>query len=272
MKMLYSRLSPLALCLLPELLAASSINHVRRDDCAGFATASNPGDTCESFAEQWRISVERLKELNPSVDCDDFDDYGFYCINEGLDDEDYNQTSSPSASSDVTSTTTSTSTMATPTTSAEDGTTSTTDATSTSTSTSETETATDAASTTDTDADATPTSDDADTTPTGGAHLQAAPGLVGAAASSLICTTQITSLHASLITSLNKPTTSKTLLQPSLLLSQKLMRNLAFMDGDKRDNLLAADVVLRGEGWFLSNVPRDIQDRRLGSLMLSLGS
>ncbi|KAL4800378.1 hypothetical protein BDV19DRAFT_352878 [Aspergillus venezuelensis] len=180
----YTNLAPLALCLLPNVLATSSTPNSRRDDsvsgdgddCAGFATASNPGDTCESFAEQWNISVARLEELNPSVDCDDFDDQGFYCVNTGLDDED-------DSTSTSTSTSTTTTASATPTSSADDESTTTTDTESTSTSTSTTES--DEASSTDSDADATPTSDDADT-PTGAANLQAAPGLIGAAASSLI--------------------------------------------------------------------------------------
>ncbi|KAF3482806.1 uncharacterized protein GIQ15_02130 [Arthroderma uncinatum] len=35
----------------------------------GTVAAANPGDTCESFAKQWHISIETFKMLNPDATC-----------------------------------------------------------------------------------------------------------------------------------------------------------------------------------------------------------
>ena len=162
--MLSLNLTTLALCLVLPALATS---HVRRDDCAGFATGASLGDTCESFADNWHISLDTLKELNPGLDCDDFDDQGLYCINEG---DEASSSSVPSASTS-TSTSASASTSTAASTSASNAT-STTDATSTPTPTND-------------DAGATPTSDEEDAEPTNGAQMQA-PGFFGVAVGSLL--------------------------------------------------------------------------------------
>lgn len=154
--MLSLNLTTLALCLVLPALATS---RVRRDDCAGFATGASLGDTCESFADNWHISLDTLKELNHGLDCDDFDDQGLYCINEG---DEASSSSVPSASA---STSTAASTSA-------SNATSTTDATSTPTPTND-------------DADATPTSDEEEAEPTNGAQMQA-PGFFGFAVGSLL--------------------------------------------------------------------------------------
>ncbi|KAM0542840.1 hypothetical protein ACHAPJ_012620 [Fusarium lateritium] len=48
-------------------------------DC-GFSTSADGGDTCESFAGSWGLSVDALKLLNPDVSCPDIDTDGFYCV------------------------------------------------------------------------------------------------------------------------------------------------------------------------------------------------
>lgn len=164
--MLSLNLTTLVLCLVLPALATS---HVRHDDCAGFATGASLGDTCESFADNWHISLDTLKELNPGLDCDDFDDQGLYCINEG---DEASSSSVPSASTSTsTSASASASTSTAASTSASNAT-STTDATSTPTPTND-------------DADATPTSDEEDAEPTNGAQMQA-PAFFGVAVGSLL--------------------------------------------------------------------------------------
>jgi hypothetical protein len=52
-------------------------------ECNGFGSASNPGDTCESFAKQWKITVDELKRLNPDVRCPDLEYRNYpYCLRE----------------------------------------------------------------------------------------------------------------------------------------------------------------------------------------------
>ncbi|KAL4904079.1 hypothetical protein BDW74DRAFT_168540 [Aspergillus multicolor] len=71
--------SAVALSLLPELLAARSIPVQRSVDCT-FDIAASSGDSCESFASGWGLSVDDLKSLNPGLDCDNFDDFADYCV------------------------------------------------------------------------------------------------------------------------------------------------------------------------------------------------
>ncbi|KAL4756032.1 LysM peptidoglycan-binding domain-containing protein [Aspergillus foveolatus] len=72
--------SAVVLSLLPELLAARSIPLVkRRVDCS-FSIAASSGDSCESFAASWGISVDDSKLLNPGLDCTRFDDFADYCV------------------------------------------------------------------------------------------------------------------------------------------------------------------------------------------------
>ncbi|SPJ71097.1 uncharacterized protein FTOL_00825 [Fusarium torulosum] len=65
--------------LLPQLSYALSIPSRRAVDC-GFSTSANSGDTCESFASSWGLTVDELKSLNPGVSCPKIDTDGFYCV------------------------------------------------------------------------------------------------------------------------------------------------------------------------------------------------
>ncbi|KAL3954153.1 hypothetical protein ACCO45_012109 [Purpureocillium lilacinum] len=94
--------SALALALLPELLAARYVRNARRGVDCTFATGANPGDTCDSFASNWGISVEQLKSLNPGVDCGKFDGTKEYCV---LGDENNEEPTKASTSSKVVQTT-----------------------------------------------------------------------------------------------------------------------------------------------------------------------
>lgn len=72
----------LTLALLPGLIAARSIGNTfsRRgvDRCVGIAPST--GDTCETFAGNWGITVDDLKSQNPDLDCSNFDDEAEYCV------------------------------------------------------------------------------------------------------------------------------------------------------------------------------------------------
>ncbi|KAL4768030.1 hypothetical protein BDW60DRAFT_211419 [Aspergillus nidulans var. acristatus] len=72
--------SAVVLSLLPELLAARSIPLVKRGVDCSFSIAASSGDSCESFAASWGISVDDLKLLNPGLDCTKFDDFADYCV------------------------------------------------------------------------------------------------------------------------------------------------------------------------------------------------
>jgi hypothetical protein len=77
-------------------------------DChGGFGVASNPGDTCESFAKQWKITVDELKRLNPGVTCPDLPYINdTYCVRESekTTTSDSSESSSSSSSSSIGST------------------------------------------------------------------------------------------------------------------------------------------------------------------------
>jgi hypothetical protein len=66
------------------LAALSLLAPALASDCKGFGVASNPGDTCESFAKQWKTTVDELKRLNPGITCPDLPYINdTYCVNEG---------------------------------------------------------------------------------------------------------------------------------------------------------------------------------------------
>lgn len=107
--------SALALALLPELLAARSIGNVfarRGVDCS-FATAPSSGDTCESFADSWGVTVDQLKSINPDLDCAKFDDSIEYCVSGEVNDDEPTKTITTSKAFETTTTLTSSSTEAT---------------------------------------------------------------------------------------------------------------------------------------------------------------
>ncbi|CAG8890309.1 unnamed protein product [Penicillium egyptiacum] len=106
--------STIALALLPGLLEAHSIGNpiVRRGVDCSFATAANPGDTCDDFADTWGISVDQFKSLNPGLDCGIFDDSQEYCVLGGVTEDDDSATTSKIVES-TTSVTTSASTTST---------------------------------------------------------------------------------------------------------------------------------------------------------------
>ncbi|RJE19225.1 LysM domain protein [Aspergillus sclerotialis] len=110
--MLYIK-STIALGLLPQLLAARSIGHVRRSVECSFSTAANSGDTCESFASDWGISVDTLKSLNPDLDCDNFDESVNYCVMGTVTSGDNSTTTSSTTAPSITKATTSTNSLTT---------------------------------------------------------------------------------------------------------------------------------------------------------------
>jgi hypothetical protein len=85
-------------------------------DCnGGFGVASNPGDTCESFAKQWKITVDELKRLNPDVTCPELEYRNdTYCVRESEKTSSGSDSSSSSSAESVLVSTT-TSASATPT-------------------------------------------------------------------------------------------------------------------------------------------------------------
>jgi hypothetical protein len=103
----------LALVLLPELLAARSIGNAsprRGVDCS-FTIAPSSGDTCETFADGWGITVNDLKSINLDLDCANVDNEAEYCVSgEASDDEPTTTTSTTKAAKTTTAVTTSSST------------------------------------------------------------------------------------------------------------------------------------------------------------------
>lgn len=69
----------LAVGLLPQLPSALHIPSRRAVDC-GFATSADSGATCSSFADEWGLTVDELKSLNPGIRCPDIDTDGLYCV------------------------------------------------------------------------------------------------------------------------------------------------------------------------------------------------
>jgi LysM repeat protein len=113
--------SALALALLPELLAARSIGNAffRRDIDCSFTVAPSSGDTCETFADSWGITVNALKSINPDLDCAKFDDSVDYCVSGQANDDEPTKTTTTSKAAETTTTVTtssSTETTQTPTT------------------------------------------------------------------------------------------------------------------------------------------------------------
>ncbi|KAF3482204.1 uncharacterized protein GIQ15_04963 [Arthroderma uncinatum] len=63
-------------------LLSASAAYAKGAPCRGFAVApSDDKDTCENFAKRWHITVDRLKELNPDVNCPNLDQNTVYCVN-----------------------------------------------------------------------------------------------------------------------------------------------------------------------------------------------
>ncbi|KAJ5131496.1 uncharacterized protein N7515_007535 [Penicillium bovifimosum] len=104
--------SALTLALLPELLAARSIGNTfspRGVDCS-FTIAPSSGDTCETFADSWGITVNDLTSINPGLDCANFNVEAEYCVSgKASDDEPTTTTTTTKAVETATAVTTSSS-------------------------------------------------------------------------------------------------------------------------------------------------------------------
>ncbi|OQE25083.1 hypothetical protein PENSTE_c006G06425 [Penicillium steckii] len=105
---MYGR-SALILALFPELLAARSIGNVfaRRGVDCDFETAPGSGDTCQSFADSWGVTVDQLKSINPGLDCNNFDDSIEYCVSGEVNNEQPITTTTTSKTVETTTMTTS---------------------------------------------------------------------------------------------------------------------------------------------------------------------
>ncbi|KAJ3471900.1 hypothetical protein MRS44_001999 [Fusarium solani] len=66
----------------------------------GFATSADSGATCSSFADEWGLTVDELKSLNPGISCPDIDTDGLYCV-VGTDNDDEPTTVVPSSTARV---------------------------------------------------------------------------------------------------------------------------------------------------------------------------
>ncbi|KAF4943987.1 hypothetical protein FGADI_13004 [Fusarium gaditjirri] len=66
---------------LPYTLAMPS----RRDVNCKYATYPLPGQTCSTFAEDWSMTLEELKALNPDLGCPKLDPDGNYCVDGTVD-------------------------------------------------------------------------------------------------------------------------------------------------------------------------------------------
>ncbi|KAL4860604.1 hypothetical protein BDV12DRAFT_181330 [Aspergillus spectabilis] len=102
--MLFSKPTLITLSLLPSLLSASGLGNLnaytRRAaevDCIG-RVAARTNDSCERYARSFKLTIDELLALNPGLDCDHWDDQGYYCI------EARNATVSDSTSSNSTTT------------------------------------------------------------------------------------------------------------------------------------------------------------------------
>lgn len=62
--------------LIPGLACALS----RRAVECSFTTSAAKGDTCESFASTWGLSVDSLQQLNPGIICPGLDMSKLYCV------------------------------------------------------------------------------------------------------------------------------------------------------------------------------------------------
>jgi hypothetical protein len=69
----------LAAALIPGTVFAWP-TQVRRGVECGFSTSPDSGETCETFSNNWGISVGDLKGLNPGIDCPDLDINNLYCV------------------------------------------------------------------------------------------------------------------------------------------------------------------------------------------------
>ncbi|CAI7645618.1 unnamed protein product [Penicillium pancosmium] len=83
----------------------------RAVDC-DFSTTADAGDTCSSFASNWGLSVDNLKQLNPGISCPDLDTSKSYCVI-GTATEERPSTTSTSTTTKTTTTSKSTTTTVT---------------------------------------------------------------------------------------------------------------------------------------------------------------
>ncbi|KAJ5369412.1 hypothetical protein N7509_014024 [Penicillium cosmopolitanum] len=83
----------------------------RAVDC-DFSTTADAGDTCSSFASNWGLSVDNLKQLNPGISCPDLDASKSYCVI-GTVTEERSSTTSTSTTTKPTTTSKSTTTTVT---------------------------------------------------------------------------------------------------------------------------------------------------------------
>ncbi|KAK4233481.1 hypothetical protein C8A03DRAFT_19454 [Achaetomium macrosporum] len=65
--------------LLSELPAAAELPLPRAEHC-NCSVAPNTGDTCESFAKTWGLSVAQFQALNPDAQCPNLDPNKNYCV------------------------------------------------------------------------------------------------------------------------------------------------------------------------------------------------
>jgi hypothetical protein len=116
----FTRLQLLAAGLLSGPGLASAGRHSRRGVECYFETPAASGDTCESLAFSWGITVDLFTTINPGVNCPDLEAGKPYCvIGEVISDTTSTSTPSqpeitPTGSATTTSTTFSTSTTTTP--------------------------------------------------------------------------------------------------------------------------------------------------------------
>jgi hypothetical protein len=66
--------------LLFALPACTATIGSRNTVSCSYSSYPDPSDTCQSFADAWAITVEKLVALNPSIDCAKFETDGRYCV------------------------------------------------------------------------------------------------------------------------------------------------------------------------------------------------
>lgn len=66
--------------LVPSIVFAKAVDLTPRAIVCDFSTEPVSGDTCESFASSWGLSVDDLKKLNPGVQCPGLDGSRSYCV------------------------------------------------------------------------------------------------------------------------------------------------------------------------------------------------
>ncbi|KAL4879209.1 hypothetical protein BJY04DRAFT_220327 [Aspergillus karnatakaensis] len=78
--MFFSKPTLLTLSVLPTVLLAGNVRRSGDDPNCRAASAARTDDSCERFARSYKITVQELLELNPELDCDHWDDQGYYCF------------------------------------------------------------------------------------------------------------------------------------------------------------------------------------------------